>query len=42
MAALETIELEMAERGDAPELGSYAVPDPSPLDEFFARPMATR
>jgi hypothetical protein len=42
MAALETIELEMAERGEAPELGSYAVPDPSPLDEFFARPMATR
>jgi hypothetical protein len=42
MAALETIELELAERGDAPELGSYAVPDPSPLDAFFARPMATR
>lgn len=42
MAALETIELESAERGEAPELGSYAVPDPSPLDEFFARPMATR
>ena len=42
MAALETIELELAERGAAPELGSYAVPDPSPLDEFFARPMATR
>lgn len=42
MAALETIELEMAERGEAPELGSYAMPDPSPLDEFFARPMTTR
>jgi hypothetical protein len=42
MAALETIELELADRGNAPELGSYAVPDPSPLDEFFARPMATR
>jgi len=42
MAALETIELELEERTDMPDLGSYAVPDPSPLDALFARPMAAR
>lgn len=43
MAALETIELEMADRSDLPpDLGSYAVPDTTPLDALFARPMALR
>jgi hypothetical protein len=42
MAALETIELELAERGETPDLGSYAVPDPAPLDALLARPAHAR
>lgn len=42
MAALETIELELAEKGEAPEFGSYAVPDPAPLDALLARSAMAR
>lgn len=38
MAALETIELELADQHAATQLGSYATPDLSPLDALFARP----
>ena len=38
MAALETIELELADQHEAAQLGSYATPDLSPLDALFARP----
>jgi hypothetical protein len=38
MAALETIELELADQHEPAQLGSYATPDLSPLDALFARP----
>ena len=41
MAALETIELELADQNEATQLGSYAAPDLSPLDALFARPSST-
>lgn len=42
MAALETIELELADQHEATQLGSYATPDLSPLDALFARPSSVR
>jgi len=42
MAALETIELELADQREAGQLGSYATPDLSPLDALFARPASAR
>lgn len=38
MAALETIELELADQRESMSLGSYATPDLGPLDALFARP----
>lgn len=42
MAALETIELELADQHETTQLGSYATPDLSPLDALLARPSSAR